>query len=179
MTPPRAVPVRYVANFLSSHEARETHAQLTRTIPWEQKSLTIFGTSRLVPRLTCWFGDTTYTYSGVSNVPRAWTTELAAVRSAVEAEVGSGFNSCLANLYRDGSDSVGWHADNEPELGPRPIIASVSLGTARAFKLRHVESGVTHTLELAAGSLLVMQETCQVEWVHCVPKRPSLRGSRN
>jgi alkylated DNA repair dioxygenase AlkB len=106
-------------------------------IAWEQHTITLYGRSAPTPRLTAWMADSTYRYSGIANEPAPWSEALAELREQLRNELGVDFNSCLANLYRDGSDSVGYHSDDEPELGPRPTIASISLGDRRRFVLRH------------------------------------------
>ena len=131
-----------------------------------------------VPRLTAWFGypDTTYSYSGITMTSQPWTPLLLELKSLVEAQVPStAFNSVLLNLYRDGNDSVSWHSDDEPELGRNPVIASVSLGQARTFRLKHkVDRTIPPVeIELTHGSLLVMRDALQHHWKHELPKRKS------
>lgn len=171
-------PVLYVPAFIRRNEAAELFDELIASIPWEQKTITLYGKARPVPRLTCWFGDAPYSYSGIVNCPQPWTSQLLALRRLVEESTAASFNSCLANLYRDGKDSVGWHADNEIELGPAPTIASMSLGAPRIFKLKHIATGTTVTYDLLPGSLLVMYGACQTDWLHAVPKRTRVAGGR-
>ncbi len=161
-------------------QADRLFATLREELPWTQEVLLIFGRERRVPRLVSWHGDpgARYRYSGVLHEPAPWTAALRAVRNSVEALTGCRFNSVLANLYRDGRDGMGWHADDEPELGPEPVIASVSLGATRRFRLRHRTSGEARTLELPHGSLLVMSGPLQRHWVHCVPKTALPVGPR-
>src|SRR5262245_31463674 len=118
MSNPIAPPVHYFPNFIRQSDANDLFDRLVATIPWEQKEITLYGRAKPVPRRTCWFGDVAYSYSGIVNRPQPWTLELLALRRLVEHETAAPYNSCLANLYRDGNDSVGWHADNELELGP-------------------------------------------------------------
>jgi alkylated DNA repair dioxygenase AlkB len=166
--------------FLAPPEADAHLTTLLATIPWEQTRITLFGKSVPVPRLTAWHGDpgASYRYSGVTVEPRPWTPELLALRQSVAAAAGVAFNSVLLNLYRDERDSVAWHADDEPELGVNPVIASVSLGAARRFQLRHNDTKEVRTLELPHGSLLVMAGPTQHRWKHRVPKETSPRGPR-
>ena len=156
----------------------ETFDRLRAEIDWEQHDITLFGRTVPTPRLTAWTGDLAYRYSGIVNEPRAWSPTLAALRDRLVAELGTPFNSCLANLYRDGSDSMGWHSDDEPELGPRPTIASVSLGARRRFVLRHRASGERWSHDLGAGDLLVMREESQADYRHAVPKTTRPVGPR-
>lgn len=168
--------------WLSPAEAARCLSELTIEIPWEQKEIVIMGRRILQPRLVAWIGDreAVYTYSGVTNVPVPWTPMLADLRGRVEEAAGVPFNSVLANLYRDEKDSMGMHADNEKELGTDPVIASLSLGAARRFQLRHAKrkSVAGRDLELGEGTLLIMRGTTQRFWRHGVPKEKGARGAR-
>ena len=117
-----------------------------------------------------WHGDCSYTYSGIKHEAKIWTPELAFVKKRIEKFVNVQFNSVLANLYRDGSDSNGWHSDNEKELGENPIIASLSLGANRKFKMRNNQNGENLDLYLSNGSLLIMAGSTQAYWKHTIPK---------
>jgi alkylated DNA repair dioxygenase AlkB len=152
--------------------------QLQDEINWEQHSITLFGRTVPIPRLTAWMGDAAYRYSGIVNEPIPWPSALAAIRERLEREVGVDFNSCLANHYRDGSDSMGFHSDDEPELGPEPIIASISLGARRRFVLRHRVSRERWSWNLGAGDLLVMRNESQRDYAHAVPKTSRRIGPR-
>ena len=125
--------------------------------------------------MTAWYGDAdaSYVYSGVRHDPIDWTASLTELRGHVEDEVGHQFNSVLLNLYRGGEDGVSWHSDDEPELGERPVIASVSLGAVRGFQLKHKSSADLDRvdIELPHGSLLLMAGDCQRHWKHQIPKR--------
>ena len=127
-------------NFFKAEEANDIFNLLKEKVPWEQEILRMFGKEIPIPRLTAWFGDPekTYTYSGILNQPHDWKLipELDDMREKLSQACSVNFNSVLLNLYRDGNDSVDWHADDEPELGPEPIIASVSLGETRTFDFR-------------------------------------------
>lgn len=125
------------------------------------------------PKLTFWYSDPgkPYTYSGITMIPTPWTPVLLDLKTKVESVSGVVFNSVLLNLYRDGSDSTGWHSDDESELGQNPVIGSLSLGRTRRFMLRHrFEKGLKHQLELNSSSFLLMQKTTQHYWQHQVPK---------
>jgi alkylated DNA repair dioxygenase AlkB len=147
-------------------------------IVWEQHAVTIHGRTMPTPRLTAWFGDGAYRYSGTLNEPAPWSTALAELRDRLRGELGVDFNSCLANLYRDGTDSMGYHSDNEPELGPRPTIASVSLGDRRRFVLRHRATRERWSWDLCHGDLLVMRDESQSDYAHAVPKASRPVGPR-
>lgn len=148
-------------------------AELRDAIPWEQHRLRLFGRVVDAPRLSCWIGDPQahYRYSGATFAPQPWPPALHRLRERVEATCATRFNSVLANLYRDGRDAMGWHSDDEAELGPHPVIASVSLGGTRRFRLRprQGEAPAT-TLELAHGSLLRMAGDTQRNYLHAIPR---------
>ena len=168
--------------FLSAAEATDFLAELTAEVAWEQRSIRLFGQDFPQPRLTAWHGDAEarYTYSGLAWEPRPWTPALQQLRQRVEQATAHRFNSVLLNLYRNGRDSMGWHADDEPELGPAPAIASVSLGALRRFRLRP-RAGLVHaplSLDLPHGSLLLMRGPTQQHWQHALPKTARPVGPR-
>jgi alkylated DNA repair dioxygenase AlkB len=152
--------------------------RLNAEIAWEQPEITLFGRTVPTPRLTAWMGDAAYAYSGVVNQPKPWPAALAALRERLGTELGVDVNSCLANLYRDGSDSMGFHSDDEPALGPEPTIASVSLGDRRRFVLRHRATRERWTWDLGGGDLLVMRDESQRDYAHAVPKTARPVGPR-
>ena len=173
--------VRLWPQALTAAEADSLFAALRAGIQWQAEDIVIFGQRRRVPRLVAWHGDpgTGYTYSGTMHEPQPWTPELRRLLDRVQALTGHPYNSVLLNLYRDGNDGMGWHADDEPELGRNPVIASVSLGATRRFKLRHRRlRDVTATLELAHGDVLLMTGTTQHTYVHAVPKTARAVGER-
>lgn len=143
-------------------------------IHWRQEYITLFGKTHKQPRLVAWYGDrnAVYTYSGKAYTPRPWTEELLRLRDLVEVAAASRFNSVLLNYYRDGRDAMGLHADDEPELGPEPVIASLSLGATRKlyFQHRFRRDLDTVTLPLQSGSLLVMGGQTQRYWKHGLRK---------
>ena len=168
--------------FLPTSEAGRLLAQLTEEVAWEQRSIRLFGQEVPQPRLTAWYGDPAarYTYSGLSWEPRPWTPALLNLRHRLEAATSARFNSVLLNHYRDGRDSMGWHSDDEPELGPAPAIASLSLGATRRFRLRP-RAGLAHPpfgLDLPHGSLLLMRGPTQQHWQHALPKTARPVGPR-
>jgi alkylated DNA repair dioxygenase AlkB len=164
-------------------EDAELLARLTETLPLAVETIRIFGRDVATPRLTSWHGDPgcSYAYSGRRFEPHPWTTELRVLRERLRAHTGIDFNSVLANHYRDGSDSMGAHADNEAELGPTRDdirVASISLGARRAFVLRPRRAGVTRRAMLGQGDLLLMGGTTQRHYVHEVPKTRQPIGPR-
>ncbi|SAK95262.1 2OG-Fe(II) oxygenase [Caballeronia hypogeia] len=167
-------------DWLTADEASDLMGALIQEVSWRQDTMTTPGGRVPLPRLTAWQGepDAVYVYSGIRNVPQPWTPAVARLRERAEQTCGARFNSVLLNRYRSGLDSMGWHADKERELGPEPVIGSVSLGTARTFEFRHARTHATHALALTHGSLLVMRGLTQREWVHRVPKEPGAVGER-
>lgn len=161
-------------NFLPARDAEALCIGLHTTIPWQAETITLWGKTHPVPRLVCWFGDGAYAYSGIAHDPTPWLPVLLHLKARCEAASGARFNSCLANLYRDGRDSMGWHADDEPELGQdrdTNTIASLSLGAPRAFRFRHTQRAAPPVgLTLTPGALLVMDGTVQRHWQHAIPK---------
>jgi alkylated DNA repair dioxygenase AlkB len=173
--------VRLWPQALPPDEADERFSALRSRIDWRQEDILVCGQRRRVPRLVAWHGDpgTTYTYSGTAHEPLPWTVELQSVRARVEALSGYRYNSVLLNLYRDGRDGMGWHADDEAELGRDPVIASMSLGATRRFCLRHRRhKDLKLDLLLPHGSLLCMGGATQHSWVHALPKTRRPVGER-
>lgn len=169
--------------------------QLLENAPWQQDSIHIAGQLRKIPRLQVWYGNqgAHYQYSGLALAPQPWSPLMLSIKQEVEALTGRVFNSALLNLYRDGNDSVSWHADDEKELGPRPIIASLSLGESRQFCLKeknNLKNGLYITtskkaekkpllkLNLEHASLLVMGAGVQPHWLHALPKQPYVTAPR-
>ncbi len=171
---PRDGSVQLYENFITTHRADQLFSQLLVNTPWRHDSITLFGKRVLQPRHTSWHGDAQkkYTYSGLTLDPQPWTEELLFLRDQLLKRTGYEFNSALLNLYRDQKDSMGWHRDNEKELGPEPVIASLSFGQSRTFFLRHMQDkSLKVGLELHHGSLLLMSKTTQTFWEHSLPKR--------
>ena len=150
--------------------------------PWRQERISLFGKSHLQPRLVAWYGDpdASYRYSGLTLEPLPWTVQLQALKSRVESLAGASFNSVLLNYYRDQDDAMGLHADDEPELGPQPVIASLSLGETRTlvFKHRHDRAIKPVKIPLSSGSLLIMQGDTQANWKHGINRQAAPCGPR-
>jgi len=172
--------VAWYPDWLAPEAAARALAQLVDEVAWQQDAMVTPAGRVPLPRLTAWQGEAqaVYVYSGIRNVPQAWTPTVAELKAAAEAVCACRFNSVLLNRYRSGMDSMGWHADHEPELGRQPVIASVSLGVARTFELRHNKTGVVQSFQLKGGSLLVMRGDTQAQWRHRVPKEPRVTGER-
>lgn len=173
--------VRLWPQWLAGHEADALLEQLACSIVWERHHVRLFGREHAAPRLSCWIGDegARYTYSGTRFEPRPWPVALDALRQRVSVHCGVRFNSVLANLYRNGDDAMGWHSDDEPELGEAPVIASLSLGETRRFRLRHRRrGGPAVSLDLPHGSLLVMAGNTQRHYRHALPRTRRIAGPR-
>ncbi|MCX7097470.1 MAG: alpha-ketoglutarate-dependent dioxygenase AlkB [Methylococcales bacterium] len=166
--------------FFNVMAADQLFSVLASSLAWQEERLFIYGKWHKVPRLMCWYGDKAayYRYSGVNHQPLPWTDELQAIREKLEQHCQHNFNSVLANLYRDGRDSMGCHADDEKELGPNPVIASLSLGDERLFKLHHKTSKQTVNINLAHGDLLLMGGSLQHHWLHSIPKTKKPKSPR-
>ena len=170
--------------FVPEPEASDVLARLIEEIGWEQGSVRFFGKLVPEPRLSAWFGDRDYTYSGRTVKSAPFTPTLASLLSRVEASADAKFNAVLVNRYRDGRDSMGFHSDDEAELGRHPVIASLSFGVARRFVLEKKKGGVRarassrFAVELGHGDLFVMGGACQERYRHAVPKQVRVEGER-
>ncbi len=167
--------------WLGGGKADRLLADLLVTIPWQVHRIRMFGREVDPPRLSCWIGDpdAVYAYSGTRFEPRSWSDSLQSLRTRLREQLDVDFNSVLANLYRDGRDRMGWHSDNERELGPAPVIASVSLGATRRFVLkRRDDPSIKLALELPHGSLLVMAGNTQSHYRHALPATAKPIGVR-
>ena len=165
--------LRYYQYFLSEEKADHYHRVLLETIPWQQDDVKIFGKVYAQPRLTSLHSNTlsSYTYSGLTLQPQPMTSALLELLDLVKKVSDQNYNCVLLNLYRNGSDSNGWHADNEKELGKNPQIASLSFGASRFFKFKHRNiKEEKHKMELHHGSLLLMEGAMQQHWLHQIPK---------
>jgi alkylated DNA repair dioxygenase AlkB len=171
----------YLPGFFDPTESAAFFDALVNGIQWRQETLKLFGKEILTPRLTAWYGDEgiAYTYSGVTFRASAWTPALLAIKTRIEPVAGQLFNSVLLNLYRDGNDSMGWHSDDETELGSNPVIASVNLGQERRFDFRKkTDHSVKYQLMLGNGSLLMMKGDLQHHWQHQIAKSLRVKNAR-
>jgi alkylated DNA repair dioxygenase AlkB len=169
-----------IQHFLPAEVADSHCRRLLHEVQWREEHYTIYGKRVTAPRLVAWYGDpqATYNYSGISHIPLPWSPLLTDLKSQIEQVSNHTFNSVLCNLYRTGQDSMGWHADKEPELGNNPYIASLSLGEARVFKLRHNKTKQIIEMVLESGSLLLMGGELQHHWRHSVPKTTKVNQPR-
>jgi len=173
--------ISYYPNFLNPKDADAYFKLLRESVPWQQDKIKIFGKEHFQPRLTALYGNNNrpYSYSNITMQPHLFTELMSNLKKKVDEIALTDFTTCLLNLYRDGRDSNGWHADNEKELGENPVIASISLGDERYFHLKHRNvSELKHKILLQHGSLLLMKGKTQHQWLHQVPKTARKIGER-
>ena len=172
--------LHYFHDFIAFGQSQLLYQQLAEQVQWSQDALVIYGKLVNIPRLQAWYGDDglDYTYSGLTMKTKPWLPILTELRHLVSEKAGIEFNAVLANLYRDGNDTVGWHSDDEPELGDEPVIASLSFGDERNFNLKHKNAGEKLTIPLKSGSLLIMAGETQAAWQHCLPRTKKIKQAR-
>ncbi|WP_411994758.1 alpha-ketoglutarate-dependent dioxygenase AlkB family protein [Agarivorans sp. DSG3-1] len=166
--------------WLNSEASALAYQHMLHKLPWQQHQIKIFGKTCLEPRLSLWIGDanTAYRYSGEWRAPAPWPSFLMPIKLAVQHKCQQQFNSVLLNYYRDGHDYMGWHSDNEKQLGERPVIASLSLGEPRRFLFRNKVENHKHEYLLESGDLLIMNGLCQQQWQHSLPKALRVKQPR-
>ena len=165
---------QYIPEFLAQSEAELLFNQLKSSIDWRQDKISVYGKQYPIPRLQAFIADEgiTYTYSGLTLYGSGFPDYIETLKNRISSITNTKFNALLANLYRDGKDHMGWHSDDERELGAAPVIASLSLGAERTFQLRNRRSPKQRIdIELASGSLLIMGPELQQQWQHALPKR--------
>ncbi|MDT0554380.1 alpha-ketoglutarate-dependent dioxygenase AlkB family protein [Patiriisocius hiemis] len=165
--------INYYDSFFSEKEANSFYSHFSNETDWQEDTITVFGKTYKQPRLTALYAlnKKPYSYSGITMHPKPFTQELIKIKSKIETVIDVNFTTVLLNLYRDGNDSNGWHSDDEKELGKNPIIASVSFGATRQFKLQHKkDKALKEKIALTHGSLLIMSGTTQHYWKHQIPK---------
>jgi len=172
--------VFYFADFFTTNESNDFLQILTEEIPWKHDEVVIFGKVIQTRRKVAWYADhqRPYTYSGRTKIGLAWTDTLIQIKDAIENQANVSFNGGLMNYYHDGNDGASWHADNEKTILPDSCIASVSFGAARKFEFKHKQTQEKVSLELASGSLLLMQGTTQTHWIHQLPKSKKIKDPR-
>lgn len=174
--------VRYWRHFYDAVHGATLMQRLLDETPWRQEAVTVWGKTHLQPRLSAWVADPgiAYAYAGLQLQALPWTASLLAIRHDIEAACGRRFNSVLLNLYRDGRDSMGWHSDDEAELGTNPAIASLSLGETRIFAFRHKTLALEapRKITLEHGSLLLMAGATQHHWRHAIARQAGARQAR-
>jgi alkylated DNA repair dioxygenase AlkB len=164
--------VDYFPNVLTHNEANRYFDLLLQKIVWENDDVIIFGKHIVAKRKVAWYGDSDYlyTYSNTTKQALAWIKELLELKQIVEKPTKTKFNSCLLNLYHNGNECIGWHSDDEESLEPNSTIASLSLGAERKFSFKHKQTKQTISLVLEHGSLLIMKDDTQTNWLHSLPK---------
>ena len=167
-------------DWLSAGEAERALAAVRAEVTWAEREIVLYGKRIMQPRLVGWAGEVAYRYSGQTLEPRPFTNTVRALTDRVNEFAGARFNHVLLNRYRDGRDNMGMHADDEPELGPEPVVATLSLGATRRLTLvpRRPRDGERRALELPSGSLLVMRGACQRQFRHGIPREPRVTEER-
>ena len=170
----------YQAKALSAPKSLDLFYYLRDSLTWQQPKTTVFGKTNPIPRMQCFIADAgvRYGYSGSTLNVEPWPDVLDAMRLRLNKQFDVGFNALLVNLYRDGNDCMGWHADDEAELGHEPIIVSISLGAERVFKIKHKVTKEVTSLTLHSGSCLVMNGLSQQQYLHGLPKQTRLAHPR-
>ncbi|MEO5970107.1 MAG: alpha-ketoglutarate-dependent dioxygenase AlkB [Bdellovibrionia bacterium] len=178
---PKDGEVLFFPEFFASDESDHYFQILLKETEWRQEPIFLFGKKVLQPRLTAWYGESgkDIKYSGITMKPHSWTKSLLEIKKRIEIEAGVTFTSALLNQYRDERDSVGWHRDNEKELGVNPVIGSVSFGATRIFRFRHYfDKSIKKSVKLSHGSYLLMRGKTQHFWEHSIPKRARPASAR-
>ena len=173
--------LRYFPRWVDADLADGWLSELSTQTPWSQPQIKLYGRSIAVPRLVAWYGDADahYRYSGFTHEPLAWTPLLADIRQRVQQQVGQRLNGVLLNYYRDGQDAMGWHSDDERELGQQPLVVSLNLGATRRFDFRRKgTSRIEYSISLEHGSLLVMSGLTQHYWQHQIARTRKVRAPR-
>ncbi len=172
--------VNYYGSILEPEVSERYFNHLFNSIVWKNDEMIVYDKHIITKRKVAWYGDVDYhyTYSRRTKTALPWTQELLELKSIVEAKVGVSFNSCLLNLYHSGDEGVAWHSDDEYTLDGQASIASLSFGAQRKFSLKHKSSKETISLELEAGSLLIMKGETQTHWLHSVPKTTKVSEPR-
>jgi alkylated DNA repair dioxygenase AlkB len=172
--------VHYYPTFLSILEAKQLQEKFTHSIPWESDVVQLFGKTISMRRKMAWFAEDkrAYSYAGSIKMSNPWTNELLDLKTRIETHLKLPFNGCLLNFYHDGTDGMGWHADDEKSIQPNSCIASISLGASRHFDFKHRQTGQKVRIQLQTGSLLVMQDETQQHWLHALPKTTKVQAPR-
>ena len=170
----------FMNNFLAQTIALELYQSLKDKIAWRQEEVFVFGKNHLVPRLTAWYGEKGYAYSGLTHSPNKWNDELIFIKEELRKVLPNFMpNGVLLNYYRNGKDKMGWHSDDEKELGVNPMIVSISLGATRRFDLKHrKDKNQKMSICLNTGSLLIMSGESQSNWLHQIPQQLKVEGGR-
>lgn len=172
--------VFYLPEVFDHSSSAQFLSVLLNEIHWQNDEVKVFGKTYITSRKTAWYadGNLSYTYSGIKRTPHLWSPALLKIRDKIEQIAGIRFNACLLNLYHNGEEGMGWHSDDEQELGPKPEIVSVSFGAARRFDFKHKITAEKISVVLKNGSVLWMRGTCQANWKHALPKTKKVKDIR-
>ena len=172
--------VLYFGTIMGIQQANHYLERLLSTIEWKNDEAVIFGKHIITKRKVAWYGDDSYsyTYSNTTKTALRWTTELMELKSLVESKTGVSYNSCLLNLYHDGSEGMAWHSDDEKMLTRNGSIASLSFGAERKFAFKHKQHQQIVSLILEHGSLLEMKDETQTHWLHRLPPTTLIKRPR-
>ncbi len=172
--------INYYGKILSSEVSNQYFDSLMQNIQWEKDEVIIFGKHITTKRNVAWYGDSEYLYTYSNTTKRAltWTKELSELKQIVEEHTETRFNSCLLNLYHDGNEGMGWHSDDEKPLGKNNTIASLSFGAERKFSFKNKQTKQTVSFVLEHGSLLIMKDATQTNWLHSLPKSKNITQAR-
>ena len=172
--------IRIEEDFFNSVDSNKLLKKFISKLPWESMIIKMFGKDTKIPRLQCWVGDEgcEYRYSGKQLNRQIWSQDLIMIRKKIYKELKIDFNSVLANYYRDGKDSMGWHSDDEKELGPNPTIASISFGSERDLVFRNKISKETLAIPQTNGCLILIDGKTQKNWQHSIKKTQKVIGPR-
>lgn len=169
----------YYPNFLDESLTFQLFDELKNNTNWEQPEVKVYGKIYPTPRLVAWFGSEEYGYSNWKHKTNSYPDLLLTIQTEIEKVSNSKFNGVLVNYYRNGNDKMGWHADDEKELGTNPVIASLNLGSKRRFDLKHkTDYSKKFSIELENGSLLLMKGKTQHHWLHQIPTQKRVEGER-
>ena len=171
---------RLIPGFLKSNQAHALFLHLEKEIDWQPETLFLFGRKVETRRRSAYFSNDSlsYGYSGILHRPRRLLPEITELMERLSMEMAYTFNSSLANYYPDGLAGLGWHRDDEPELGPSPSVATLSLGATRRMDILHTASGETQSMDLDSGTLLIMEAGFQEEWIHRIARQPGVKAPR-
>lgn len=177
---PRDGMVYYYGIIMLQEQADKYLELLLKNILWQNDELVIFGNRIVTKRKVAWYGDSDYLYNYSNSTKQAlqWTKELIRLKQLVEKLTEVNFNSCLLNLYHNGNEGIGWHSDDEKILGEINIIASLSFGAERKFLFKHKQTKQIVSLVLEHGSLLIMKDSTQLNWLHSLPKSKKINKPR-
>lgn len=170
----------YIPHFLPTNESDQVYLSLMKGIEWKPDEAILYGKHITTKRSVAWYAEKgfSYRYSGTTKTALPWSPELIELKAKVEIASFEKFNSCLLNLYHDGSEGMAWHSDDETSLRPNSTIASVSLGAERIFRFKHKKNGEQVELQLEHGSLLLMKDVIQRHWLHSLPKAMKVKRPR-